>query len=472
MASKEKAKVSDQLGLLAPDSLPALSDQQALAHRADIEAAVASFRSRMGPENSPIRAVRHLEARPPRYAPIPAAVEPALRTALETRGIRQLYSHQAEAFDHVAAGRNVVVVTPTASGKTLCYNLPVLNRLLRRPGRPRHVPVPHQGAGRGPASRVAGAPSTTWAPRSAPSPTTATRRRTPARPSASAPTSCSPIPTCCTPGSCRTTPSWAKLFENLRYIVIDELHYYRGVYGSHLANVLRRLKRICEFYGSKPQFICCSATIANPRELAEALTEPPFELVDRNGAPARREVLRLLQPAGGQPAARHPAQLHRTRPRRIGARVHRPRPADAGLRQQPPGDRGAGHLPEGRLRARPAAGARRCAATAAATCRASAARSSGKLRDGEIRAVVATNALELGIDIGSLDAVVMAGYPGTIASTWQRAGRAGRRQRHVARGAGGLQRARSISTSSSTPSTSSTARPSTPTSIPTTSRSC
>ena len=112
--------------------------------------------------------------------------------------------------------------------------------------------------------------------------------------------------------------SWAKLFENLRYIVIDELHYYRGVYGSHLANVLRRLKRICEFYGSTPQFICCSATIANPRELAEALTGEPFELVDRNGAPRGREVLRLLQSAGGEPAARHPPQL----PQRNAAHRH------------------------------------------------------------------------------------------------------------------------------------------------------
>ncbi len=103
---------------------------------------------------------------------------------------------------------------------------------------------------------------------------------------------------------------WAKLFENLRYIVIDELHYYRGVYGSHMANVLRRLRRICEFYGSKPQFICCSATIANPRELAETLTESPFESMDRNGAPAGEKYLRFLQPAGGESAAGDPAQLH------------------------------------------------------------------------------------------------------------------------------------------------------------------
>ena len=146
---------------------------------------------------------------------------------------------------------------------------------------------------------------------------------------------------------------WARYFENLRYVVIDELHYYRGVYGSHLANLLRRLKRICEFYGSKPQFICCSATIANPRELAEALTGAAVRAGGAQRRAARREVLHLLQSAGGEPAARHPPQLHQ-RIAAHGAGVHRAQSADAGVRQQPPGHRGAGHLPEGRLRPRAA----------------------------------------------------------------------------------------------------------------------
>ena len=102
---------------------------------------------------------------------------------------------------------------------------------------------------------------------------------------------------------------WAKAFENLRYFVIDELHYYRGVYGSHLANVMRRLRRICEFYGSKPQFICSSATIANPKELAEALDRVALRAGGQQRRARRREVLRLLQSAGGQPRARHPPQL-------------------------------------------------------------------------------------------------------------------------------------------------------------------
>ena len=106
---------------------------------------------------------------------------------------------------------------------------------------------------------------------------------------------------------------WAQYFENLRYIVIDELHYYRGVYGSHLANLLRRLQRICEFYGSKPQFICCSATIANPRELARGADRRAVRAGRAQRRAARREVFHLLQSAGGEPAARHPPQLHRTR---------------------------------------------------------------------------------------------------------------------------------------------------------------
>jgi DEAD/DEAH box helicase domain-containing protein len=216
---------------------------------------------------------------------------------------------------------------------------------------------------------------------------------------------------------------WAKAFENLRYVVIDELHYYRGVFGSHLANILRRLKRICEFYGSSPQFICCSATIANPKELAESLTGQPFELVDQNGAPAGEKFVVFYNP----PVVNRALGIRRgylNETRRIAREL-----IDRGqqtlvfansrlateilltyLKNEHPGlsssVRGyrGGYLPKERREIE------------------------RKLRDGEIRAVVATNALELGIDIGSLDAVVMAGYPGTIASTWQRAGRAGRRQ--------------------------------------------
>jgi DEAD/DEAH box helicase domain-containing protein len=219
---------------------------------------------------------------------------------------------------------------------------------------------------------------------------------------------------------------WARYFENLRYIVIDELHYYRGVYGSHFANLLRRLRRICEFYNSKPQFICCSATIANPRELAEALTGEKFEVVERNGAPRGEKFFIFYNP----PVVNRQLGIRRSyigesrrialefiernlqtlvfANSRLATEVLITYLKDACDRGPSPketvrGYRG-GYLPRERREIE------------------------RRLRDGEIRAVVATNALELGIDIGSLDAVVMAGYPGTIASSWQRAGRAGRRQ--------------------------------------------
>jgi DEAD/DEAH box helicase domain-containing protein len=216
------------------------------------------------------------------------------------------------------------------------------------------------------------------------------------------------------------------LFENLRHIVIDELHYYRGVYGSHLANVVRRLRRVCEFYGSSPVFVACSATIANPRELAEALTGQPFELVDDNGAPRGEKFFVFYNP----PVVNRQLGIRRSyigETRRLALEfIERGQQTlvfannrlateilvtylkDACERSRFPqelvrGYRG-GYLPRERREIEK------------------------KLRKGEIRAVVATNALELGIDIGSLDTVLMAGYPGTIASTWQRAGRAGRRQ--------------------------------------------
>jgi len=219
---------------------------------------------------------------------------------------------------------------------------------------------------------------------------------------------------------------WAKCFENLRYVVIDELHYYRGVYGSHLANLLRRLKRICEFYGSTPQFICCSATIANPKELAEALTEAPFELIERNGAPSGEKYMVFYNP----PVVNRQLGIRRgylQETRRIASEFieHRQqtlvfannRLAMELLLTYLRNACERGPLPESAIRGYRGGYLPR-----------ERREIERKLRAGEIRAVVATNALELGIDIGSLDAVVMAGYPGSIASTWQRAGRAGRRQ--------------------------------------------
>ena len=334
------------------------------------------------------------------------------------RGVTQLYSHQAEAFTHSAAGKNVVVVTPTASGKTLCYNLPVLNGLMKDPHARALYLFPTKALAEDQLHEFQGAVDAAGSdlrvftydgdtPQDA-------RRAIRERANVVLTN-----PDMLHAGVLPHHTKWAKAFENLQYIVIDELHYYRGVYGSHLANVLRRLKRVCEFYGSSPKFICCSATIANPKELAEALTGEPFELVDRNGAPAGDKYVVFYNP----PVVNRQLGIRRSylnETRRMAKEL-----LDRGqqtlvfansrlateilltyLKDDHSGVRGyrGGYLPKERREIE------------------------RMLREGDIRCVVATNALELGIDIGSLDAVVMAGYPGTIASTWQRAGRAGRRQ--------------------------------------------
>ncbi len=395
-----------------------------LARQTGLEGAVARFEHALEDPDSPVRAVRRIPARAAEFVEIPD-VATNLREALEKRGIRQLYSHQAEAFNAIQGGKNVVIVTPTASGKTLCYNLPVLHRLMADPGARMMYLFPTKALAEDQLHEFqslldvmgSGIRAYTYDGDTPQDARKAIRERA---------NVVLTNPDMLHSGILPHHTKWAKAFENLRYFVIDELHYYRGVYGSHLGNLIRRLKRICAFYGSTPQFICCSATIANPKELAEALTESPFELVDRNGAPAGEKYFVLYNP----PVVNRQLGIRRSylaETRRIAGefleRGHQTLvfansrlatellitylkntceqstiPADA-VR----GYRG-GYLPRERREIE------------------------RKMRDGEIRAIVATNALELGIDIGSLDAVVMAGYPGTIASTWQRAGRAGRRQ--------------------------------------------
>lgn len=389
-----------------------------------IDSAIARFEQWMADPESPVRAVRRMEARPPQFADMPAEVDQALVRALHERGIHQLYTHQREAFDLTAAGQNVAIVTPTASGKTLCYNLPVFNAILRDPNARAMYMFPTKALAEDQLHEFQAAADKMGASIKAftyDGDTPQDARRAIRERANVVFTN----PDMLHSGILPHHTKWAKAFENLKYIVIDELHYYRGVYGSHLANLLRRLKRICEFYGSKPQFICCSATIANPQELAQTLVEEQFALVDRNGAPSGEKFVVFYNPpvVNKQLGIRR-SYLHETRRlalefidrgqqtlvfanNRLATEVlvtylkdaaeQRPLSSDA-VR----GYRG-GYLPRERREIE------------------------RKLRDGDIRAVVATNALELGIDIGSLDAVVMAGYPGTIASTWQRAGRAGRR---------------------------------------------
>ena len=218
--------------------------------------------------------------------------------ALRTRGIEQLYTHQAVAVTHAASHRNVVVTTPTASGKTLCYNAPVLSAILRDPSAralylfPTKALAQDQLAELHELAEVLSADDAPIGVFTYDGDTPQDARRAIRGRAHVVLTN----PDMLHSGLLPHHPRWAKLFENLRYVVIDELHAYRGVFGSHLANVLRRLHRVCRHYGSEPTFICSSATIANPRELAESLVEQPFELVSENGAPRGEKVFLFVNP--------------------------------------------------------------------------------------------------------------------------------------------------------------------------------
>jgi DEAD/DEAH box helicase domain-containing protein len=375
-----------------------------------------------------VPAVRRLAAAPAVHAPFPPGLDPRLCRALVARGVEQLYSHQADAIGHAAAGRNVVVVTPTASGKTLCYNAPVLNGILADPSARALYLFPTKALAQDQlaelhdlAGRVSGEGESEIGVFTYDGDTPQDARRA-IRTRAHVVLS---NPDMLHSGILPHHPRWAKLFENLQYVVIDELHAYRGVFGSHLANIMRRLRRVAAHYGSQPTFICSSATIANPRELAERLVGETFSIVDRSGAPRGEKFFVFVNPpvvnrelgirrsylAEARRVAvdflRRGLQIIVFAQSRLATEVLTTYLKDAF--ESPPGAadviRGyrGGYLP---LRRREI---------------------ERGLRNGDVRCVVSTNALELGIDIGALDVAVMAGYPGTIAATWQRAGRAGRR---------------------------------------------
>jgi DEAD/DEAH box helicase domain-containing protein len=375
-----------------------------------------------------VTAVRRLAPIDARSTPFPASLDARLCAALERRGIAQLYIHQAEALAHVAAGQNIVVTTPTASGKTLCYNLPVLDAILKDPAARALYLFPTKALAQDQMAELhelAGVLSELGADEigvhtyDGDTPQDARRTiRTRAQVVLS-------NPDMLHSGILPHHPRWAKLFENLKFIVIDELHAYRGVFGSHLCNVLRRLKRVARHYGSDPQIICSSATIANPRELAERLAERAFALIGESGAPRGEKFFVFVNP----PVVNRELGIRRsylTETRRVAGEFLRRNlqvivfaqsrlsteilttylkedfEDIPGMPELIRGYRG-GYLP---LRRREI---------------------ERGLREGQVRGVISTNALELGIDIGALDVAVLAGYPGTIASTWQRAGRAGRR---------------------------------------------
>ena len=371
-----------------------------------------------------LTAVRQIPARDAQFRPIPAWVTSALAEAYRLKGIRELYSHQALTAELVRDGKNAVVVTPTASGKTLCFNLPVLNAVLEDPDTRALYLFPTKALAQDQLAELqdlAKRLDDSFGVFTYDGDTPSDARKAIRERGHIVLTNPDMLHTGILPHHTK----WMRLFENLRYIVLDELHTYRGVFGSHLANVLRRLKRVAKFYGSDPQFICCSATIANPGELASQLIEKDVEVVAENGAPAGEKLFVFYNP----PMVNRNLGIRRsyinetTRvakeilARKLQAivfansRLHtevlltylqRANPPKPGQAEPIRGYRG-GYLPGERREIEPG------------------------LRDGRILGVVATNALELGIDVGSLDACVMAGYPGSIASTWQRAGRAGRR---------------------------------------------
>jgi len=364
-----------------------------------------------------------------RFASLPDDVRPELARALAARGIERLYSHQADAYSAVRNGRHLVVVTPTASGKTLCYNLPVLQRLLERPDRRALYVFPTKALAQDQLAELSalkhGLPIDlrvdTYDGDTSPGRRTAIRE---------AGHIVMTNPDMLHAGLLPHHTRWRRLFSSLDFVVIDELHTYRGLFGSQVANVIRRLKRICAFYGSTPTFICASATIANPLQLAKRLLEEEnIELVERNGAPRGERRLVFYNPPllNRETGIRRSSMLEA---RRIAAPWIRsgvqtivfcrsrlqvevmlsylrqdlaPR-LDAAQRVR--GYR-AGYLPLHRREIE------------------------AGLRSGEITSVVSTNALELGIDIGSLQTAILVGYPGTIASTWQQLGRAGRRSGSV-----------------------------------------
>lgn len=375
---------------------------------------------------SQVVAWERIAARPGHYRTLSTPLSPQLLQALHQRNLHQFYTHQALAIDAAMGGENVIIATATASGKSLCYTVPVLQTLLAEPTARALYLFPTKALAHDQLADTANLLNAG----NLPIPVHPYDGDTPRNQRSKIRKAKSGIlitnPDMLHAGLLPYHTRWRNLFSQLRYVVIDEIHTYRGIFGSHVANVVRRLRRICEFYGSSPQFICCSATIANPREHAERLVEAPFTLVDEthNGSPAGSKQFILYNPplideelgmrqssvlTAKEAAAtflaqdiqtvvfaraRQTVELLLTYLRDEMTALNKPSDQVAGYR--------GGYLPLERR-----------------------AIEHG-LRDGTVRGVVATNALELGVDIGQLSAAVLTGYPGSIASTWQQAGRAGR----------------------------------------------
>ena len=371
--------------------------------------------------------VVHIEHIPPKEAvhgEVEKPLHPALAASLEANGLLPLYSHQAAAINAIRSGRNVVVVTPAASGKTLCYNVPVLDTILTQKGSRALYLFPTKALAQ---DQLRGVQELA-APRKLRLNCATFDGDTPQWERGEIKRASDIVlsnPDMVHLGILPNHRSWRGFLAGLKYVVIDEAHIYRGVFGSHVANVVRRLKRLCAYYGASPQFICCSATIANPGEHVERLTGQPFEVVAEDGSPHGGKDFVFWNPPlidvakSTRRSANSEATLILTELVRQGIRslafarsrrlteliylyvrdqlkIDDPRLADKVRPYR------AGYLAEDRREIE------------------------RELFEGRLLAVVATTALELGVDIGHLDATVLTGYPGSIASTWQQAGRSGR----------------------------------------------
>lgn len=363
--------------------------------------------------------------RPARLLPFPSELDPRVASALRSHGIRELYSHQRQAWDAITAGRHTVVVTPTASGKTLCYNLPVLQAALHDRAKALYL-FPTKALSQDQVAELmelneAGDLGIRAFTFDGDTPGDARKAvRTKGDIVAS-------NPDMLHQGVLPHHTKWAQFFENLRFVVIDEMHSYRGVFGSHVANVIRRLRRVCRFYGSNPVFVLSSATIANPAELAEGLIGDPVTAITESGSPAGERHLFLWNPpvVNADLGIRASARSQATRIARMAVKSGLKTIVFAQSRLMVEVlTKYLKDVFDGDPR-KPA----RVAAYRGGYLPGQRRETEKALRAGNVDCVIATSALELGVDIGSLDVCVLNGYPGTIAATWQRLGRAGRRMR-------------------------------------------
>jgi len=366
--------------------------------------------------------IEHVPGRGASYGELEDPLHSALYSRLEAAHLLPLYTHQARALNAARSGKNIFVVTPAASGKTLCYNVPVLDRLLQEKRGCALYLFPTKALAQDQLRKLGELASPLGIQCAAFDGDTPPEERSEIKRSARIVLT---NPDMLHLGILPNHQTWSRFLRQLRYVVVDEAHVYRGIFGSHVANVLRRLRRLCAIYGANPQFICSSATIANPQEHIERLVGLPFEVIDEDGSPYGGKDFVLWNPplldaaksvrrSANTEATFLFAELVKERVRTVTFAQSRKLTEliyiytrdqlareGSGLAQRIRPYR-AGYLPEERHQIE------------------------RQLFDGELLGVVATTALELGVDIGHLDATVLTGYPGSIASTWQQAGRSGR----------------------------------------------